>query len=123
MMTRRHVLLGSLAAFTSGMAAMVFAEASEDKAAEGQTFEITRSEAEWRQLLTPEQFRVLRKHGTERAGSSPSTSYTIPECISARAATCLYSHPRPNTIAGPAGRVFGPRLRMPSGRQKTAPSS
>ncbi|MCP5363997.1 MAG: peptide-methionine (R)-S-oxide reductase MsrB [Hyphomicrobiales bacterium] len=71
MMTRRHVLLGSLAAFTSGMAAMVFAEASEDKAAEGQTFEITRSEAEWRQLLTPEQFRVLRKHGTERAGSSP----------------------------------------------------
>ncbi len=30
-----------------------------------------RSEAEWEQALTPEQFRVLRKHGTERAGSSP----------------------------------------------------
>jgi peptide-methionine (R)-S-oxide reductase len=36
-----------------------------------ETFEITKSEAEWRQALTPEQFRVLRKHGTERAGSSP----------------------------------------------------
>lgn len=71
MMTRRHVLLGSLTAFTSGMVAMVFAEASEDKASERQTFEITHSEEEWRQLLTPEQFRVLRKHGTERAGSSP----------------------------------------------------
>lgn len=29
-----------------------------------------RSEAEWRQILTPEQYRVLREHGTERAGTS-----------------------------------------------------
>ncbi len=27
---------------------------------------VVRSEAEWRQLLTPEQFRVARKKGTER---------------------------------------------------------
>lgn len=27
------------------------------------------SDAEWRQRLTPEQYRVLRGHGTERAGS------------------------------------------------------
>ena len=33
-------------------------------------FEITKPEEEWRALLTPEQFRVLRKHGTERAGTS-----------------------------------------------------
>ena len=41
------------------------------KAKTEQTFEITKSEAEWRQLLTPEQYRVLREHGTERAGTSP----------------------------------------------------
>ena len=34
-------------------------------------FEITKTEAEWRRSLMPEQFRVLRQHGTERAGSSP----------------------------------------------------
>lgn len=35
------------------------------------TFEITKTEEEWRKILTPEQFNVLRKHGTERAGTSP----------------------------------------------------
>jgi peptide-methionine (R)-S-oxide reductase len=33
-------------------------------------FEITKTEAKWRKILTPEQFYVLRKHGTERAGTS-----------------------------------------------------
>ena len=28
---------------------------------------VVRSDAEWRKLLTPEQYQVLRKHGTERA--------------------------------------------------------
>lgn len=30
-----------------------------------------RTEEEWKQILSPEEFRVLRKHGTERAGTSP----------------------------------------------------
>jgi peptide-methionine (R)-S-oxide reductase len=34
-------------------------------------FEVTRSDEEWRRMLTAEQYQVLRKHGTERAGTSP----------------------------------------------------
>ncbi len=34
-------------------------------------FEVNKTEQEWKQSLTPEQFNVLRKHGTERAGTSP----------------------------------------------------
>src|SRR6476620_3587832 len=37
----------------------------------GGKFEVALSEEEWRSRLTPEQYRVLREHGTERAGSSP----------------------------------------------------
>src|SRR5688572_12513514 len=33
------------------------------------TYPVTRSEAEWRKLLTPEQYYIMREHGTERPGS------------------------------------------------------
>lgn len=31
----------------------------------------TRADTDWEKELTPEQYHVLRKHGTERAGTSP----------------------------------------------------
>ena len=37
----------------------------------GKTFEVALSDEEWRKRLSPEQYRVLRQHGTERAGTSP----------------------------------------------------
>jgi len=31
--------------------------------------EISKTDAEWRKLLTPEQYHIMREHGTERPGS------------------------------------------------------
>jgi len=36
-----------------------------------QSFPVSKTEAEWRTILRPDAYRVLREHGTERAGSSP----------------------------------------------------
>lgn len=36
---------------------------------ETQDYPVTFTDAEWRQRLTPEQYRVMRAHGTERPGS------------------------------------------------------
>ena len=33
--------------------------------------DIPKNDEEWRARLTPERFQVMRKHGTERAGTSP----------------------------------------------------
>ncbi len=47
----------------------LFGGASNDAAT--QDFPVSHTEEEWRQTLTPAQFKVLREHSTERAGSSP----------------------------------------------------
>jgi peptide-methionine (R)-S-oxide reductase len=61
MTTRRTILMAGAAALAFGPRV--------GRAAE--SFEVTRSEAEWRKLLTPAQYNVLREEDTERAFTSP----------------------------------------------------
>jgi len=58
-------------ALTGGAATGLFARQASATEETAKRFEIMKSEAEWQTVLTPEQYRVLRKHGTERAGTSP----------------------------------------------------
>jgi peptide-methionine (R)-S-oxide reductase len=70
--------MAAAAAAASGLAAR-YASAGSPSAAPAQEaidpsremYGMMTSDAEWRKILTPEQYRVLRKHGTERAGTSP----------------------------------------------------
>ena len=67
MMTRRLFLLG---AGTAAVALSVAGMRSGPVRA-AQTFEVAHTEEEWRKLLTPEQFAVLRQSATERPFTSP----------------------------------------------------
>jgi peptide-methionine (R)-S-oxide reductase len=66
MISRRQFLVRTTTALASTSAAwwVIPAPASE-------VFAVTHSEAEWKKLLTPEQFAVLRQSATERPYTSP----------------------------------------------------
>ena len=69
----RREFLGLSALVTAGgVASMLgFGVVGKVRAAAGESFEVNHSDAEWQALLTPTQYQVLRKQGTERAFSSP----------------------------------------------------
>jgi peptide-methionine (R)-S-oxide reductase len=67
-MNRRQILLGL--ATGSGMISILHRPTA--IAANSQRrFEIEKTPAEWRKILTTEQYEVLREHDTERPGTSP----------------------------------------------------
>ena len=70
MTTRRHLLWTAGAGTTAVLAASLFPRRA-PAAASSEIFEVSYSDAEWRARLTPEQYQILRKEGTERAGTSP----------------------------------------------------
>ena len=72
MKSRRNTLLGlgALSAWLAGARAL-FSGSPAQAAAPARAYEITKTDAEWKALLRPEQYAVLRKAGTERAHTSP----------------------------------------------------
>ena len=72
-------LYGGIAAAGLFVGALRAADTAPDKAGAGPvpvvpwngTNTIVKTDAEWKKELTPEQFRILRSHGTERAFTGP----------------------------------------------------
>ena len=64
------------------------------------TYPVTRSDAEWRKLLTPEQFCMMREHGAER----PDTSALVHE-----------KRPGVFSCAGCGSPLFEGRMKFESG--------
>src|SRR6202046_2057865 len=63
MLTRRTAL--------SGLAGIASANRLASRGARAQEAHIVRTDADWRSTLTPDQYAVLRKEGTERPFTSP----------------------------------------------------
>jgi peptide-methionine (R)-S-oxide reductase len=67
MTTRRGLLVGgSLVALLLGAGAV-----RRGRAGTAEHFEVVKTDAEWRRLLTPAQYAILRHQATEPPGSSP----------------------------------------------------
>jgi peptide-methionine (R)-S-oxide reductase len=68
MTTRRQVLSGGICAFAA-ISAGALVRPTAGRAAEDD--HVTHTDAEWRKLLTADQYAVLRQEGTERPFTSP----------------------------------------------------
>lgn len=68
MKTRTRVAVGLLAgAALAGVARLVGSTAVPEREGRPMGDKVIKTDEEWRQLLTPEQYKVARGHGTERA--------------------------------------------------------
>ena len=71
-MNRQRRLFLALAGLAGGGALLQgFMPGGRLQAATERTFELVRSDAQWREALTPAQYRILRQAGTEYPHSSP----------------------------------------------------
>ena len=103
---RRSLLLSGTAFAAIATLPLVTRLGPQSRAAEG-TFEIEKTEAEWRGQLNDFEFAVLREEATERPWTSPLLDEKRPGIFRARAATCRSSTPRRNTKAERAGPASG----------------
>ena len=71
MVTRREILLGSAGAAALAAAGVGIVKWQDGEATAKGRFAVAKTPEEWREILTPEQYAILRDADTERAWTSP----------------------------------------------------
>lgn len=71
MITRRDIALGAVGVVALGAAGLGLLRWRAKANAAAETFEVTHTPEEWRTILTPGQYAVLREQDTERPFTSP----------------------------------------------------
>ena len=89
----------------------------------GKDYAVTHSDAEWRQILTPDQYDVMRAHGTEAPGSCALLLEKRPGRFHAPPVVSRYSNQKGSSKAGPAGPASTIRSRGLSRPQLIEPSA
>ena len=82
-------------------------------------FPVMHTDAEWRAILTPEQYDVMRGHGTERPGSCALLYEKRPGVFACAACGQPLFEARPSSRAAPAGRASIRRSKARSRRRPT----
>ena len=70
-MNRRNFLYASAGTLAIAAGGSTLLRLFAVDSAKAETFEVTKTEAEWRKILTPAQYNILREEGTEPPFSSP----------------------------------------------------
>ena len=81
-----------------------------------EAYAVTHTDAEWRKLLTPEQYSVLRQSGTEHPFSTPLLHEKRRGNFACAGCNLELFSLTTNSTAAPVGRVFWAPLRMRSPR-------
>jgi peptide-methionine (R)-S-oxide reductase len=70
MISKRQFLISGVSVFALAALGGAFG-IGRGRSETAETFEVTKSDEEWRKILTPAQYKVLRQEGTEPPGTSP----------------------------------------------------
>ena len=118
MLTKRAVLASAAASLATAVGP---GWATESKVTT--EFPVIHTDAEWRKLLTPDQYAVLRESATELPFTSPLLHRSDTATSPVRAAISIF-FPRPrNLTAGLGGQASRLRSRMRSAQPRTDPSA
>ena len=107
-LNRRSFLIGGASTgLLLGLAPLLAPLARTAQAASAEKFEVMHTDAEWRKLLSPGAYNVLRQEGTEYPYSSPLNSEHRAGIFSCAGSILPSIPPKPSSRAIPAGPVSG----------------